>query len=318
MFYGLLAAIGWGTSTTTAAIALRRARAHVVVLFSQAVGVVFLVVLAVGTHAPLLSVAGSAVVALVWAGLIGLLSYLAFYQAVAIGSPGLMSAISSTYGGVAAVLAVVLLGERLTWLGIAGVALAVLGIVLAAAGRGAPAPSPAPATVPSGGATDVGATDVGAMDVGAMDVGLKVRAGSPALAVSLALLSALGYGVGGYLLGESSQRSGWLMPGVIAHGTSVLALAGVLPLLRGRTGWRELSWATVGWMAIAGLADAAALAAYSRGTQVGQVAITAAISSIYPVIPLAFGVLLLGEKLSRRQLAGIVIIIVGLVLLGLA
>ena len=318
MFYGLLAAIGWGTSTTTAAIALRRARAHVVVLFSQAVGVVFLVVLAVGTRAPLLSVAGSAVVALVWAGLIGLLSYLAFYQAVAIGSPGLMSAISSTYGGVAAVLAVVLLGERLTWLGIAGVALAVLGIVLAAAGRGAPAPSPAPATVPSGGATDVGATDVGAMDVGAMDVGLKVRAGSPALAVSLALLSALGYGVGGYLLGESSQRSGWLMPGVIAHGTSVLALAGVLPLLRGRTGWRELSWATVGWMAIAGLADAAALAAYSRGTQVGQVAITAAISSIYPVIPLAFGVLLLGEKLSRRQLAGIVIIIVGLVLLGLA
>jgi transporter family protein len=318
VFYGLLAAIGWGTSTTTAAIALRRARAHVVVLFSQAVGVVFLVVLAVGTHAPLLSVAGSAVVALVWAGLIGLLSYLAFYQAVAIGSPGLMSAISSTYGGVAAVLAVVLLGERLTWLGIAGVALAVLGIVLAAAGRGAPAPSPAPATVPSGGATDVGATDVGAMDVGAMDVGLKVRAGSPALAVSLALLSALGYGVGGYLLGESSQRSGWLMPGVIAHGTSVLALAGVLPLLRGRTGWRELSWATVGWMAIAGLADAAALAAYSRGTQVGQVAITAAISSIYPVIPLAFGVLLLGEKLSRRQLAGIVIIIVGLVLLGLA
>ena len=308
MFYGLLAAIGWGTSTTTAAIALRRARAHVVVLFSQAVGVVFLVVLAVGTRAPLLSVAGSAVVALVWAGLIGLLSYLAFYQAVAIGSPGLMSAISSTYGGVAAVLAVVLLGERLTWLGIAGVALAVLGIVLAAAGRGAPAPSPAPATVPSGGATDVGATDVG----------LKVRAGSPALAVSLALLSALGYGVGGYLLGESSQRSGWLMPGVIAHGTSVLALAGVLPLLRGRTGWRELSWATVGWMAIAGLADAAALAAYSRGTQVGQVAITAAISSIYPVIPLAFGVLLLGEKLSRRQLAGIVIIIVGLVLLGLA
>ena len=300
MFYGLLAAIGWGTSTTTAAIALRRARAHIVVLFSQAIGVVFLVILAVGTHAPLLSVAGSAVVALVWAGLIGLLSYLAFYQAVAIGSPGLMSAISSTYGGVAAILAVVLLGERLTGLGIAGVVLAVIGIVLAAAGPGTPAPAAATPTGP-------GAAVSG-----------RVRSGSPALAVSLALLSAVGYGVGGYLLGEYSQRSGWLMPGVIAHGTSVLALAGVLPLLRGRNGWRGLDLATLGWMAVAGLADAAALAAYSRGTQIGQVAITAAISSIYPVIPLAFGVLLLGERLSRRQLAGIVIIIAGLVLLGMA
>ncbi|MDA8321266.1 MAG: DMT family transporter [Actinomycetota bacterium] len=300
MFYGLLAAIGWGTSTTTAAIALRRARSHIVVLFSQAIGVVFLVILAVGTHAPLLSVAGSAVVALVWAGLIGLLSYLAFYQAVAIGSPGLMSAISSTYGGVAAILAVVLLGERLTGLGIAGVVLAVIGIVLAAAGPGTPAPAAAAPTGP-------GAAVSG-----------RVRSGSPALAVSLALLSAVGYGVGGYLLGEYSQRSGWLMPGVIAHGTSVLALAGVLPLLRGRNGWRGLDLATLGWMAVAGLADAAALAAYSRGTQIGQVAITAAISSIYPVIPLAFGVLLLGERLSRRQLAGIVIIIAGLVLLGMA
>ncbi|MHB1431232.1 MAG: EamA family transporter [Streptosporangiaceae bacterium] len=302
MFYGLLAAIGWGTSTTTAAIALRRARAHIVVLFSQAIGVVFLVILAVGTHAPLLSVAGSVILALVWAGLIGLLSYLAFYQAVAIGSPGLMSAISSTYGGVAAILAVVLLGERLTGIGIAGVALAVIGIVLAAAGPGAPAPGPA---VPGSGGDTV-------------DTGVRVRTGSPALAVSLALLSAFGYGVSGYLLGEYSQRSGWLLPGVIAHGTSVLALAGVLPLLRGRNGWHGLSWTALGWMAIAGLADAAALAAYSRGTQVGQVAITAAISSIYPVIPLAFGVLLLGEKLSRRQLVGIAIIILGLVLLGLA
>jgi transporter family protein len=304
VFYGLLAAIGWGTSTTTAAIALRRARAHIVVLFSQAIGVVFLVILADWTHAPLLSVASSAIFALVWAGLIGLLSYLAFYQAVAIGSPGLMSAISSTYGGVAAILAVVLLGERLTGLGLAGVVLAVVGIVLAAAGPGGPAPGPPAAPVRSGS--------------GARDAGLQGRAGSPALALSLALLSALGYGVGGYLLGEYSRRSGWLMPGVIAHGTSVLALAAVLPLLRGRNGWRKLNWSTLGWMAIAGLADAAALAAYSRGTQIGQVAITAAISSIYPVIPLAFGVLLLGEKLSRRQLAGIMLIIVGLVLLGLA
>jgi drug/metabolite transporter (DMT)-like permease len=72
------------------------------------------------------------------------------------------------------------------------------------------------------------------------------------------------------------------------------------------------------WAAAAGLTDAGALLAYSRGSQLGQVAITAATSSVYPVIPLIVGVALLGERLRRRQLTGIALIIAGLVLLGLA
>jgi drug/metabolite transporter (DMT)-like permease len=46
--------------------------------------------------------------------------------------------------------------------------------------------------------------------------------------------------------------------------------------------------------------------------------VTAAVSSIYPAIPLVAGLALFGERLSRRQLAGVSFIVAGLVLIGLA
>jgi drug/metabolite transporter (DMT)-like permease len=84
-------------------------------------------------------------------------------------------------------------------------------------------------------------------------------------------------------------------------------------------GYRERSGGPIlAWAAAAGLADAVGLLAFSRGSELGMVAVTAATSSTYPVIPLIAGVILLGERLGRRQLTGIALIIGGLVLLGLA
>ncbi len=71
------------------------------------------------------------------------------------------------------------------------------------------------------------------------------------------------------------------------------------------------------WAAAAGLTDVVGLLAFSRGGQAGQVAVTAAVSSVYPVIPLVAGILLFGEQLTRRQVAGVAGIISGLVLIGL-
>ncbi len=70
------------------------------------------------------------------------------------------------------------------------------------------------------------------------------------------------------------------------------------------------------WAAAAGLTDAVGLLAFSQGGAAGQVAVTAAVSSVYPVIPLVGGVLLFGEHLTRRQLTGVAGIIAGLVLIG--
>jgi len=137
------------------------------------------------------------------------------------------------------------------------------------------------------------------------------RAGIP-----LALASAVTYGVSGLLLGDFSARAGALGSALTAHGASVTVLLLALPILGRTKAWRaDASGLT--WAVAAGLTDVVALLAFARGGQTGQVAVTAAVSSVYPAIPLLAGLIMFGERLSRRQLLGVILIITGLVLIGL-
>ena len=140
--------------------------------------------------------------------------------------------------------------------------------------------------------------------------------GSSRAGVPLALASALTYGIGGFLLGAFSGREGALGSALVAHGSSVTALLLALPLL-GRRKARRASTPGVIWATAAGLTDAVGLLAFTRGGQAGQVAVTAAVSSVFPAIPLVAGLVLFGERLGRQQLLGISLIIAGLVMIGL-
>ena len=133
MTYGLIAAIGWGTSAVAATMAARRIGIYVAVLSAQGLGLVLLLLLAVFVRPSLAGVHGPVAPGLAAAGLVGLLGYLAFYRALADGPVGLVSAISATYGGVTTLLAVLILGEALGGAGTAGVVLAVGGVALATA-----------------------------------------------------------------------------------------------------------------------------------------------------------------------------------------
>jgi drug/metabolite transporter (DMT)-like permease len=299
--YGLIAALGWGLSAVAATNAARRAGTYLAVLSGQGLGVLVLLLLAALLRPSFAAADGTVALSLAGAGLLGLLGYLAFYRALEYGGGvGLVSAISATYGGVTTVLAVVLLGERLAGLGAFGVALAVAGIALAAA-------RPATAAEAS--------LAVGEPIVGVAPAPSRIRSLSRA-GVPLAIASALSYGFGGLVLGEYSARAGWLVAALVAHGASVTALLIALPLLGRRQAWRGSASGVI-WAGAAGLTDAVGLLAFSRGGQAGQVAVTAAVSSVYPVIPLVAGILLFGEQLTRRQLAGVAGIIAGLVLIGL-
>ena len=302
MVYGLIAALGWGLSAVAATNAARRAGTYLAVLSGQGVGVVVLLLLTALLRPSFAAADGAVAGGLVGAGLLGLLGYLAFYRALEYGGAvGLVSAISATYGGVTTVLAVAVLGEHLGVAGAIGVALAVAGVALAAAHQ----------------ATGAGATlALGEPMVGVAPAPSRIRSLSRA-GVPLAIACALAYGVGGFLLGRYSARAGWLVASLVAHGASVTVLLTALPLLSRRAQWRGSASGVI-WAAAAGLTDAVGLLAFARGGQVGQIAVTAAVSSVFPVIPLVAGVLLFGEHLTRRQLTGVAGIIVGLVLIGLA
>ena len=310
MTYGLIAALAWGISTIAAAWAARRVGTYMALLVSQLLGAGFLGLLAVMMRPSLAGLDGLTLPGLAGAGLLGLLGWLTYYKALEDGPVGVVSAIAATYGGVAAVLAVLVLGERLGLSGWAGVILAVGGVGLAAA-----------------------------RSCAGLAAGGVARSG-----ILLALVSAATYGVGSFLLGGFSAQVGWLAAALVTYGSSVAALVLVLPFRRagnGRPGGAapppdsrqsancdgEPDTASgrqrpgylpgLGWAAAAGLAEAVALAAFSRGGQAGQVAVTAAVSSLYPIMPLAAGLAVFHERLRGRQVLGVACIVAGLVMIGL-
>jgi drug/metabolite transporter (DMT)-like permease len=300
--YGLIAALGWGASAVAATNAARRTGTYIAVLSSQGTGVVVLMLLAVFLHPPLGAINATTALGLVGAGLLGLAGYLTFYRALEYGGAvGLVSAISASYGGITTLLAVIVLGEHLGGFGAAGVMLAVAGVAIASAR------TPSAAETPP---IEVAEPIVGIAPGPSSTRGLS-RAGIP-----LALASAVTYGIGAFLLGDYSAREGALGSVLVAHGSSVTALLLALPLLSRRKA-RRASTSGVIWATAAGLTDAVGLLAFSRGGQSGQVALTAAVSSVFPAIPLVAGLVMFGERLGPRQLLGVTLIIAGLVMIGL-
>lgn len=126
MTYGLLSALSWGISTLLAAMAARRIGALRTVAIGEAVALAGYWILFLTGHFSLHR-AGPAAWLLILAGVIGVGGYLAMYRGLESGPVGLVSAISACYGGVIAVLSVVLLHERLTVAAAVGVMATVAG-----------------------------------------------------------------------------------------------------------------------------------------------------------------------------------------------
>jgi transporter family protein len=304
--YGLIAALAWGISTIAAANAARKIGTYNAVLISQVLGLAVLVLLTTFLHPALAAVGGRTVLGLAGAGVLGLLGWLFYYRALESGPVGLVSSIGATYGGVTALLAVAVLGESIGGIGGGGVILAVAGVALSVA----PTPQAAPAAaIPAGGGTV------------ALVCGIP-RQGSPRSSVSrpgipLAIVSALTYGVGAFLLGRYSVRAGWLASTLVAYSASVLALLLALPFAKRQKMVKD-SAPGLAWAAAAGVTEVIALLAFSRGGQVGQVAVTAAVSSLYPALALVGGIVMFREQLTGRQVIGVGCIAAGVVLLALA
>ena len=344
MTYGFVAALAWGLSTIAARHAARRIGTYAAVLASQLLGAAALGLLAAIMHPPFAGLHRGTLLWLVAAGVLSLIGWLTYYRALENGGPiGLVSSVAASYGGVAAALAVLVLGERLGPPGTAGVFLIVGGVCLAAA-----------------------------RSSGLLPAGAASRSWIP-----LALASAGTYGAGSCMLGGYSAHVGWLVAALVAYGASAAALLLALPfrlaarirpaavvpqedfaavaLLRPdpppvhhdslagdhsdvgccgpppvhhdslagdhsetsgepAAGSRSLGFA---WAAAAGLTEAVALAAFSLGGQAGSVAITAAVSSLYPAIPIAAGLVLLHERLRGPQVLGVALIMAGLVMVSL-
>lgn len=282
--FALATSLLWGLADFGGGLLTRRIPALTVVVASQAIAVIVLGAIVVATGG--WSEWGPQLWFAVGAGLVGPVAMLSFYKALALGPMGVVSPLGSL-GVVVPVGVGLFLGERPGVPQFAGIAVAVVGIMLAGGPelRGAPVQRQA-----------VLLTLLAAFGFGAV-MALISEASSNMTSLFLALFvqRVTNVAAGGAALFASVKRGGVALP----EGTGM----GVI-------------WASLPALAFVGLADVAANGTYSIAAQNGPITVAAVLSSIYPVVTALAARAVLKERLRGVQAAGAGLALVGTVLLA--
>jgi len=284
---GLSAALSWGGADFAARFASRRVGAYRTLFFMQFFGFIALSVylksrggffdgIAPGWHPWALAAL---------AGVLNMVASLSLYYSFQIGVMSIVAPVSSAYPALTVTLAI-MSGERITALRGAGLAVTLIGVVLAAT-------SFTPGNGTSGKETAHLTKGVG-----------------------WALLAALGFGVLFWFLGfyvvpaVGPAISVWV---IRLTCFSVLAFAAVpthqsLKLPSGSVWWL---------LAAIGFLDTAAFVANNAGLRTGQVSVVSVLASLYGAVTVLLAWIFLREKLERSQWLGILLIFAGIVLVSI-
>jgi drug/metabolite transporter (DMT)-like permease len=273
---GFGAALCWGLADFLGGLLARRIALALVLLVSQltAVAAIALVVVAAEVDAP--SAADVAPAAI--AGLCQLAAIAALYRALAIGTMSIISPVSASGAAALPVIVGLASGERPAALQLAGMAAALVGVVLACR---------TPATAGSG--------------------------GIPRQALVLAAVSALGFG--GFYVGMDAAVADanpfWAL--LTARVTAGIALAAILLSIRPALGSAD---GRLPALALIGLLDIGANACFTLGTNTGLLSIVSVLASLYPVATVVLARAVLGERLVAAQAAGVAIALGGVALIA--
>jgi drug/metabolite transporter (DMT)-like permease len=273
----LSASLTWGIADFLGGLKSRHLALLAVLGISQPIGVVGIgVLLAVrGTPPPEAGFVPFAVLS----GVAGALAIAAFYHAMAIGTISIVAPIGAT-SAVIPVLAGVAMGERAAGAQVAGVLLAMAGVVLAS------------------------------RPDAAHDLGPGRR---PRASAGFAMLAALGFGVFFVSLHRAAQDDVF-WPAFVQRGTSSALLLACAAWRRAplRVGWRHAPA-----LATIGVLDVTANVCYAAASTIGLVSLASVLSSLYPVVTVVLARLVLDERLARPQQAGVVAALLGVALSAL-
>jgi len=275
---GLLVATVYGAADFLGGLASRRRAATVVVLWSQIVGLVALTLLV-----PLVGGSPSAgdLGLGAGAGLVGLCGVLLLYRGLGAGRMAVVAPLTAVGAALVPFLVGVAGGDGLPALRLAGVAAALIGVALVSR----PPPE----------------ADAG------------VARTSVATEVALGLSAGLAFGLVFVLLASLSEDAG-LGPVLVQRTVSVpaaLLLTTALHLSR-RVGRADLRL-----IVPTGLCDAAANALFVLASRAGALSVVGVISSLYPASTVLLAALVLKERITRSQAAGLALAGGGVVLLAL-
>ncbi|AWE49065.1 MULTISPECIES: DMT family transporter [Streptomyces] len=279
--FALATSLLWGLADFGGGVLTRRTPALTVVVVSQTIAAAVLGVIVLATGA--WSEAGPRLWWAVAAGLVGPVALLCFYKALALGPMGVVSPLG-TVGVAVPVGAGLLLGERPGLIQTAGIAVAVLGVVLAGGPqlRGAPVQRQA---------------------------------------ILLTLIAAFGFGTVFVLVAEASTTITGLFLALFVQRVVNVGAGGLALYVSVRRGAPALPddgfpWRSLPALAFVGLADVAANGTYVVAAHHGPVTVAAVLASLYPVVTALAARGVLRERLAVVQAAGAGLALVGTVLLA--
>jgi drug/metabolite transporter (DMT)-like permease len=212
-------------------------------------------------------------------GPLAVLAYVGYYRALELGPIAIVSPIVSAYGAIVVLFALVLLGESLTGLQAVGCTLVLGCVVLASIERSAG----------------------------------EEAAGS---GIKLSLVAAAAFGVYLFLQARLAEELGWLLPILLSRTVAVAILLGAAASRPAPQPGRLGRLGVLG-CAGAGALDAAGYLFFNRGAEIGEVALTGAAASAYPLVPIVVGLLALRERVAWHQLVGVAGVLAGMVVLSL-
>jgi drug/metabolite transporter (DMT)-like permease len=282
VIFGLAAALGWGLADFSGALAGRRIGSISAVIMGQLLSALFVSVLVVTTGQDVSRVMPLlGVVAL--NGAFAATAYASHYRALELGPVAVVSPIGAGFAVVGVGLAIVILGERPGPIELMGAGVTVLGVALVS-------------------------TDL---------VALRSGTHTSAPGLTWAIVAAVTFGVGGFLLGYLAKELGWIL-GLWASRTAQIVCFVPLALARRREFQRIPTGGAVGiTLALAaGAADILGVTTYSYGAENGFLSIVLAASAVFPLVAVVLSVWLLHERPVTNQYVGIALVVAGLLLLG--
>jgi drug/metabolite transporter (DMT)-like permease len=287
---GLATALSWGSADLFARFSTRSIGTFRTMLYMQLTGFVLLTAAMhwLGGWGPLAH--GSDWRVWAWgigAGVLNTSGTLALYRSFEIGKMSVVAPISAGYPALTMLLAAIT-GERLTVARFAGVALIILSVVAVARGEAMPG------------------------DAHPLD---ESRPRKKYLGVGWALMSATCFGVMFWLLGIRVVPMMGAAPSVwMIRLTSVLATA--LAMLAGHRSMKLPDGGANRWILGIGLLDTSAYFFNNYGMLHEQVSVVSVLASLYGAVTVGLAAIILKEKISRMQWAGIIAIFAGIVLIS--
>jgi len=285
----LASAAFYGAADFLGGLAARRTNAIAVVVIAQVSGLAALVLML-----PLLPPSTPARDDWMWgaaAGITGGIGVALLYRALAMGSMAIIAPITAICAVIVPVAAAIALGERPGSTAIAGIALAIVAIVLVSL------PSPSASSQQH--------------DQSTVPPGRRSGAIADTRGAGTALASGVAIGLFFITLAQTSTDAG-LWPLVAARAVSS-GLFLLLALAVRRSMRMPQSVLTI--VVAGGVLDMLANVLYLLATRQGLLSMVVTLSSLYPASTVLLARVVLGEQLSRVQTAGIVCALVAVVLI---